>query len=175
MSHRVKCSICGKIFDRDQVQAVRTGARRYAHATCDPTNEDLVPLNKPEEDPDLVKLKIYINDKFGESANWAQINRQIKLYTIENNYSLSGILKSLVYFYDIKKNSINKSNGAIGIVPFVYQDAFNYYLNLYLAQHQNEEKDIKTIIKKVREITIPLPKVIEKKRFFNLDDEVADE
>lgn len=175
MSHRVKCSICGETFDRDLVQAVRTGARRYAHATCDPTNKDLVPLNKPEEDLDLVKLKTYINDKFGKTANWAQINRQLKIYTTENNYSLSGILKSLIYFYDIKKNPIDKSNGALGIVPFVYQDAYNYYLNLFIAQHQNEEKDIQAIVTKVREITIPLPKIIEKKRFFNLDDEVTDE
>ena len=171
MSHYVICSKCGSKFDRDKVQAVRTGARRYAHATCDPTNTDFVPLLVKEEDPELTKLKNYINQKFGKNANWAQINRQIKIYTTENNYSLSGILKSLVYFYDVKNNSIDKSNGAIGIVPFVYQDAYNYYYSLFVAQSQNQQKDVSKIVSKVKEIIIPLPQINLPKRLFNLDDD----
>ena len=42
--HKVKCIICGQSFDRDKVQAVRVGARRYAHQTCDPNNTNLEPL-----------------------------------------------------------------------------------------------------------------------------------
>lgn len=171
MSHYVICSKCGSKFDRDKVQAVRTGTRRYAHATCDPTNTDFVPLLVKEEDPELTKLKDYINQKFGKNANWAQINRQIKIYTTENNYSLSGILKSLVYFYDVKNNSIDKSNGAIGIVPFVYQDAYNYYYSLFIAQSQNQQKDVSKIVSKVKEIIIPLPQINLPKRLFNLDDD----
>ena len=60
MAHYVICSICGKKFNRDVVQAVRTGSRRYAHASCDPDNKDLVPLEQKEEDPDLIKLKIIL-------------------------------------------------------------------------------------------------------------------
>jgi len=178
MSHYVICSICGKKFNRDVVQAVRIGARRYAHATCAPDNKDLVPLVKNEEDPDLTKLKDFINQLYGKEANWAQINRQIKIYTTENNYSYSGILKSLVYFYQVKGNSIEKSNGAIGIVPFVYQDAYNYYYSLFLAQNQNEKKDIKSFVTKVKEITIPLPKINLPKRLFKFldnDEEVLDD
>lgn len=171
MAHYVICSICGKKFNRDVVQAVRTGARRYAHVECDKDNKDLVPLEQKAEDPDLIELKNYINKKFGKSANWAQINRQIKIYTTENNYSLSGILKSLVYFYDIKNNPIEKANGAIGIVPFVYNDAYNYYFSLFVAQTANEEKNIQKIISKTKEITICPPQITLPKRFFNLNDE----
>ena len=172
MSHLVKCSICGAQFDRDKVQAVRTGARRYAHATCDPNNKDFVPLAEGKtEDPDLTKLNDYINQLFGSSANWAQIKRQIKIYTTENKYSYSGIMKSLIYFYQVKGNSIDKANGALGIVPFVYQDAYNYYYSLFIAKNQNITKDIIDITSKVKEITIPIPTIVEKKRFFNLDDD----
>ena len=169
--HLVKCSICGEMFDRGSIQAVRTSARRYAHATCDPDNKDFVPLEVKTEDPDLTKLKEFINELYGKEANWALINKQIKTYTVENNYSYSGILKSLVYFYKIKGNSVDKSNGGIGIVPYTYQAAYNYYYNLFLAQNQNEKKDVKAIINKVKEITIPLPKIFLPKRLFNLDDE----
>ena len=175
MAHYVICSVCGKKFNRDVVQAVKTGARRYAHASCDPNNKNLVPLEQKEEDPDLIKLKDYINQKFGKSANWAQINRQIRIYTTENNYSLSGILKSLIYFYEVKGNSIEKSNGALGIVPFVYNDAYNYYYSLFVAQSQNQQKDVVKIISKVKEVTIPLPTIKLPKRFFNLDDDEEEE
>ena len=98
--HMVKCSICGQMFNRDEVQAVKTSARRYAHATCDPNNTDFVPL-VTIEDSDLIKLKDFINQLYGKNANWALINKQIRTFTTENHYSLSGILKSLVYFYQV--------------------------------------------------------------------------
>ena len=34
LAHIVKCSICGKSFDRDKEPFVKTGGRRYAHASC---------------------------------------------------------------------------------------------------------------------------------------------
>ena len=36
MAHKVKCYYCGKEFDRDKEEAVKVGARRYAHKTCSP-------------------------------------------------------------------------------------------------------------------------------------------
>ena len=114
MSHMVKCSVCGQTFNRDLIQAVRTSARRYAHQSCDPNNQDLVPLEIKQEDSDLVKLKEYISSKYGDKARWTLINKQIKDY-LAKGYSLSGILKSLIWFYDIKGNNIDKSNGGIGM------------------------------------------------------------
>ena len=176
MAHYVICSICGKRFDRDTIQAVKTGARRYAHASCDPNNKDLVPLIiKETEDPDYIKLMDYIKQLFGNSANYAQIKRQLKIYINDNHYSYSGILKSLVYFYQIKGNSIEKANGALGIVPFIYQDAYNYYYDLFLAQSRNEKKDFSEICTKTKEITIQPPKRPVKKRFFNFLNEVTED
>lgn len=168
MAHLVKCSICGEKFDRDLVQAVRTGARRYAHATCDPSNKDLVPLvKKPGQDPDMVKLREYITNKYGDKARWPLINKQIKDY-VAKGYSVSGILKSLVYFYDVKGNSIDGSNGGIGIVDYTYQDAYNYYLNLFLAQQANQNK---TLLNQIKEIIIKPPqKLGTKQKLFDLGE-----
>lgn len=179
MSHLVICTKCGKRFDRDSVQAVKTSARRYAHAECDPDNKDFVPLvikekkkkktTEKAEDPDRKALFDYIKKVYGQNANYALINKQIKEYQNEYNYTLSGILKSLVYWYDVKANSPDQSNGGIGIVPFIYQQAYNYYYSLFVAKNQNKNKNIKQIISKVREVVIPLPKVREKKRMFNVE------
>ena len=173
MSHVVICKICGRQFDRDKIQAVKCGARRYAHYECKPDGE-LMPL--PQKDPDLTALENYIEKLLGKEANKARINKQIKEYVTEHNYTYSGILKSLVYFYEVKGNSIDKANGGIGIVPFVYQDAYNYYYDLFLAKNRNDNKNVKEITSKVREIMIKPPSRPVKKRFFKiLDEEVNNE
>jgi hypothetical protein len=171
--HMVKCPKCGKTFDTNIEQAVKVSARRYGHASCYPDNKDFVPMAESQVDPDLIKLKEYISQKYGKNANWALINKQIKQFQKEQQYSLSGILKSLVYFYDVQSHTIDESNGGIGIVPYVYQQAYNYYYSLFVAKSLNENKDVKGIVEKVREITIPVPEIKEKKRFFNIaEDEV---
>ncbi len=173
MAHYVICKVCGERFDRDTVQAVKAGARRYAHQKCLPDGE-IVPL--PQKDQDLTQLEEYIEKLLGKEYNRARVKKQIKDFVEENHYSYSGILKSLVYFYEVKGNSIEKANGGIGIVPFVYQDAYNYYYDLFLAKSRNEQKDIGEITSKVREIIIRPPERPVTKRFFNfLDDEVEDE
>ena len=92
----------------------------------------------------------------------------IKKYKEENGYSYSGILKSLVYFYDVKHNSKEKANNSIGIVPFCYQDAYNYYYSLFLAQQATQDK---TLITKVKEIIIKPPKMRgTKQQFFDLGE-----
>lgn len=171
MAHMVKCTVCGESFDRDKVQAVKSGARRYAHYTCLPEGE-LVPLPNAVVDQDLVDLENYIKNLLGDDYNPARVKKQIKDYKNEYNYSYSGMLKALVWFYEVKGNSIEKANGGIGILPFVYQDAYNYYYSLYLAQLVNEEKDVNQYKTKVREIVIKSPSVAEKPvRLFDLGED----
>lgn len=161
--HEVKCKICGIKFDLNQEQGVKCGARRYAHFDCFPEGE-LVPMEKAQ-DPDLQQLKSYISELFNKKANWAIIMKQIKDYKETKGYSYSGILKSLVFFYNIKNNPIEKANGNIAIVPYVYQQAYDYYYNLFMAQKANQNKTLTTEIK---EITIKPPSMERKK--YNLFD-----
>ena len=164
-----KCAICGKEFDRNAIQAVRHGARRYSHWACEPDGE-LVPMEKKDED--LQKLLEYINILFKGQQNQAKVNQSIKKFHSEFGYSYSGIQKALYYFYEIKHNSIDKANGGISIVPFVYKDAYNYYYDLFMAQQRNENK--KPFIEKVREIIIKPPKVEKPVKLFDLDKELDD-
>ena len=157
MSHLVKCAICQKMFDRDVIQAVKHGSRRYSHYDCEPEGE-IVPLpkkkEKTEEEQQLDELKKYISLKYGNKANWVLITKQIKDFHENKKYSYSGMLKSLIYFYDVKNNSVEKSNGGIGIIDYMYNDAYNYYLGIFMAQ-QKTNVDFNPVIK---EYTIPLPK-----------------
>ena len=56
----------------------------------------------------------------------ARIRKQIKQYREEYNYTYSGIRKALIYHYEIKGGDKSKANGGIGIVPYVYENAYNY-------------------------------------------------
>ena len=163
------CKSCGKQFDRNAEQAVIAGPRRYAHQKCLPTGE-LVPMENPI-DPELDKLNNYIINLLGKDYNAARVKKQIKDFK-EQGMSYSGMLKSLIYFYEVKGNSKEKANGGIGIVPFVYKDAYNYYYDLFMAQQRNENK--KPFIERVREIIIKPPKVEKPVKLFDLDKELGD-
>lgn len=180
MAHPVICVKCGQQFDRDKEQAVKVGGRRYAHYKCEP-NGELVPLPQPKqekekkevstEDEDLKKLKTYIEHLYGaNNVRWPLVMKQIQQYKKEYAYTYSGMLKSLVWFYEIKGNHIELSKG-VGIIPYAYQDAYNYYYSLFVAQSRNEKKDFQQITSKVREITIKSPEVKKKEKFFNQDGE----
>ena len=106
-----------------------------------------------------------------------RIRKQINQYVSEYNYSYTGILKALKYFYEIKKNSLEKSQNGIGIVPYIYNDAYNYYYALWLAQQKNENKELINKAYKTEEIHIPIPqrKIKKRKLFSFLDEEEKSE
>jgi starvation-inducible outer membrane lipoprotein len=81
--------------------------------------------------------------------------------------------KALAYFYEVKKNSTEKANGGIGIIPYVYNNAYNYYYNIWMANQTNNAKPIEQYQPQERVIKIPPPKRVEKKKklFSFLDEE----
>ena len=169
MAHIVKCPLCGKSFDRDKVPYVQVSARRYAHKECSMSEDE----RTKQEELDKQELHAYIMKLFRMDYVDARIQKQIKKYVEENNYTYSGIKKALVYFFEVKGNSIEKANGGIGIVPYVYQHAYNYYYSLWLAQQKNENKVVKEYVPIVKEIVIPVPerKVRKRPLFSFLDEE----
>ena len=130
-------------------------------------------MNK--EDLDKMKLEQYINKLFHTDYVDPRIQKQIKNYIKEYNFTYSGILKSLVYFYEVKQNPVEKSNDGIGIVPWVYKQAFNYYYAIWLAQQKNTNKTVENYIPKETEIIIPQPKPKpHKKHLFSFLDDKED-
>ena len=104
----------------------------------------------------------------------ARIQKQINEFLSKYNYTYSGMLKALIYFYEIKNNSIANANGGIGIIPYIYDDAYRYYYNLWLIEQSYTNKDISNYIPKKETITIVSPdrKTSIKKPFnFLMEDE----
>jgi hypothetical protein len=167
--HIVKCAICGMSFDANVEPFVKVSSRRYAHQKCSENKEE----NLSQIEKDKEALDQYIMKLFNITYIDPRIRKQIKQYIEEYHYTYSGVLKALIYHYEIKGGDIDKANGALGIVPYVYQKAYNYYYSLWEAQQKNKEKIIEYYVPKVKEIIIPAPerKVKKRKNFSFLDEE----
>lgn len=167
----VKCLYCGEQFDRNSkdIEFIKIKTR-YAHKSC--ADAKVQALSK--EELDKKELMDYIKQLYGTTANWARIQQQLKqmMSDTERHYTYSGIRKTLVYWYEIKKQDVSKSMGAIGIVPHIYQQALDYYYALYLAQLANENKDIQNYNRKVITFEINIPqREVKPIKLFDMEDD----
>ena len=161
----VKCLYCGKYFDRIKEPNIQLG-RRYAHESCY-NEQDAEFLKQQKAEHDFFE---YIKLLYGEDYNYISIKKQAENYIKQYDFTYSGMLKSLKWFYEIKGADKNSSNGRIGIIPYIYKDAKKYYYNLYLAQERN--KDVKDYRLEVKEIVIASPRMyVAPPKLFDLGDE----
>jgi hypothetical protein len=165
--HYVICPYCNEKFDRDTEPFVQINARRYAHKEC----ADKYGEQKTQDELDLEKLEKYIMRLFGDNYINAKIRKQLRDYKKDYGYSYSGMLKSLIYWYEVKDEDIEKANHGIGIIPYIYDTARQYYYNLYLIKLSNEDRDINDFQQKEKIIEIFSPEIQRKKiRLFDLDE-----
>ncbi len=161
----VKCLYCGEQFDRLSEPCVKLG-RRYAHQKCYEAQDD-EELKKQKEQADFFN---YIKEIYGSDYNFVAISKQAENYVKQYGFTYSGMLKSLKWFYEVMHNDKESSNGKIGIIPYIYEDAKKYYYNLYVAQQKN--KDINNYTLEVKEIVIASPRVyVAPPKLFDLGDE----
>ncbi len=148
------------VFDRDKVPFKQISERRYAHLTCALAAEN----EKSQAEKDKEDLEKYIMELLEEEYISPRVRKQMNSYVDEYNFTYSGMKKALVYFYEVKGNDKSKAKGGIGIIPYVYRDAYNYYYSLWLANQKNEHKVITDYKPVVREVRIPPPQLKPRKR-----------
>lgn len=164
--HKVICYYCGETFDRDAEPFVQVTARRYAHAKCSPK------IEISQQERDYNNLIAYIKKLFNVQVVLPIVIKQIKEYHQNYGYSYSGIQKSLYWFYELKGNSVAKANNQLGIVPYIYSDACDYFYHLYLGEIASRETIEMPAPKK---ITIKSPTCTPekiKREMFNLEVDI---
>ena len=172
-AHLVKCLYCGKMIDAQpegkDIVWTKPRVNRYAHVKC---GDEVTEKDKKEED-DFDELYRYVSQEQGKNFNFVQFKKVVDKWKKDYDYSYSGMLKSLQYFYEVKKNSKEKFKaGSLGIIPFCYVQAYNYYYNLYLASQRAGTGDYKP---PQREIIIDAPKIkVHPPKLFNMEDEDAE-
>lgn len=163
---KCKCIYCKGEFDRDKLPYVEVSNRRYAHKECADKNV----ISKDQNEKDYEELVNYIEKLFGVGYVNAKIAKQIRDYRVQYGYTFNGILGTLVYWYEVKQAPLDKANGGIGIVPYIYDQAKEYYMKIHQANSLNE--GIKNYKAKVIEITIAPPeREVRQPRLFNIEEE----
>lgn len=172
MAHIVTCIYCKKKFDRDKFPFVQISQRRYAHKECSAANDEKL----KQEEADKIALENYIMKLLGEEYITPRVRKQMNTYIEQYQYTYSGMRKALIYFYEVKGNSVEKANGGIGIIPYVYKDAFNYYYSIWEANQKNEVKLIEEYVPEEQIIHISPPeRKIKKRKLFSFLDKGEDE
>lgn len=166
--HNVKCLYCQHNFDADIEPYVKVG-RRYSHAEC----SEKYAAQQTQEELDKQALDLYIMNLFDTDYVEPRTKALIKTYINTYHYTYAGILKALKYWYEVKKNTTEKSNGSIGIVQYIYNESQKYFLALWNAQQQNKNKDMNEYKPKDVLIKIKSPerKIKKKNKFSILEDE----
>ena len=137
---------------------------RYVHKRCN----EIHPIDDKE------KLSLYIIKLYNLKDDYVLPKYMLQLSNFEKqyNFTYSGMLKALKYWYEVKKNPVNNTYG-MGIIPHIYKQAYDYYYNLWLADEQNKKKNLNEYVPKdiVIQITPPQRDVPKRKLFTFLDEE----
>ena len=173
--HMVKCLFCGKQFDAKEEEKdivwYKPRSNRYAHIECGKQKD----AEKTQEEKDYDKLYHYVKDNQKENFDYIRFKKVVDAWKKDYNFTYNGMYYSLIYFYEVKNNSkIKLQEGSIGIIPFVYNDAKNYYYNIYVASQRAGTGDYNANKREVIEIDPPVARVNPPK-LFDLDMEDEDE
>jgi hypothetical protein len=169
IAHIVICPYCKLKFDADKEEYIKPNSQRYAHKKC----YEEACANQKKEETDRDKVIEYIRQLFGNQNINPRVWKQLKQYTEEYHYTYKGILNALIYAFEVRKNDVSKARGGVGIVPYVYQDANQYFTDIEKSNQKNEEiLQQQNTRYKIVEVYIPVPeRRPARKRKFNFIDE----
>lgn len=90
-------------------------------------------------DDEMVKLTQYICKLFNIKRINPLMSEQISTFTKTNGYTLSGIRASLYYFFEMEEREVGEDVKGIGIVPFVYDEARQFFEGLAKVKEKNKK------------------------------------
>ena len=176
MAHIVKCRLCKKQFDTEQEPFILVGQKSYYHKDCyDQWIKTRNTATTTNNDEDFWKESVidYLYRDIKMSMDFQKIESQwVNFLKPEKKMTPKGIYFALKYFFEVAHGSKEKSQGGIGIVPSIYNDAAEYWVNL----ENRKAGTIDAIIEQIREraarpVQIVVPQKQQKKKTkFNLDE-----
>lgn len=166
--HRFKCPYCEQYFDADKEEWVQVNTRRKAHKACAEKEKEHRLTTQSTRDA----LLDYINELYKKNninPNWPMIQKQIKKYVEGNKWTYSGIKRTLIYCYEVKKIDIRNCEGDIRAVTIYYPEAYKYYEKIFITNKKNEQiaSSYKNVI---QEVKIKSQKPNRKIKLFDIGD-----
>ena len=163
----VKCKFCGESFDRNNPKNEFVKIKnRYAHKKCYEA-QDAATLQEQEDWGNLIE---YTSSLLGEDFNFIKTQKLLDKYKEDYHFSYSGMLKALKWFYEIQHGSKDNAHGAVGILPYIYEDAYKYYFEIYQKQQRNAAAAPYQLT--VQTVSIPSPRMyVAPPRLFDLGED----
>ena len=184
MAANVMCRVCKQRFDREKllkdVDWVMPSKNYYYHKGC---YESWI--------SDKGNIKATLQDEEWIAYIWDYLKRDLKIsfdyrkcesqrahFVKNKHYTNKGIFFALKYFYEVMGGKSDKSEGGIGIIPYIYADSTAYWQEKYMRQ-----KEVLELIEKQmeerrnREVVVmrPRSKRPEWKNSFALIEELGDD
>lgn len=162
MASNVLCRYCGNRFEKDEIDInyIKNG-NLYYHKDCY--------QKKQNEETDREKIHNYCKELFGSSYSKKKIDLQIKKM-LDDGKSLKGIYTTLHYWYEVKDGDVEKANGGIGIVDYVYEECQQWFNQKYKNMKLNAGVDFELMLPKEQTFITVHRQPIKKPKRVNLFD-----
>lgn len=162
LKNRRVCLFCNEDIDIRSEKYTLVG-NRYAHTSCykEGASEEIEAINA---------LYDYLAKEICIKVDYMKMKSQRKNFLKQNKSATDeGILNTLKYFYGIQKAPATKAQGGIGIVPYLYEEAQEYYKNV-----DKKKEEIKNGIEKQLDldkviVRITKPEKQKEKEYIDLD------
>lgn len=136
MANIKKCRICHGEIDIDKEKDwILPSKGYYYHKFCYESFAKKKGAIKEgdmsvELEDDLWKAAIYeyFKKDLKISLNYVKFLNQWNSY-LKKNMTAKGIYFAVRYFYEVQKGDVSKSEGGIGIIPFIYNESAEYWCN----------------------------------------------
>lgn len=142
----VICQKCREKFSRSKHEYEKT-SKGFFHKKCY--------LDQEKEKETRQSIVEYLEKLFPDKVNYPLVYKQIKEFTEKYPYTESGLLGTLHFVVEIKRIGLTP-NGGIGLLPYYYNDAKEYYLKLSKMKNidkvENKEKLVLVRPKKSRKL-----------------------
>lgn len=143
---QVKCYYCKSETNKiEKDKAIRIDDKNF-HPDC------------AQKYLDRKELSATICRIFNLKAPGPRNNALVTKY-LNEGMTYRGMIYSLVYFYEIKRNDKSKANEGIGIIPYIYEEAKKYYnkdkiaeqkAEAALEKNKEEREQLKNITRQVK-------------------------
>lgn len=128
--HIVQCRFCKQKFDAPLAEIddtwVMPSRNWYYHKSCyEEMKKDKL------ETPENWKDRIYdfIAHDLKVSYDYHMCEAQLKKFVEKDKIgTYKGIFFALKYFYEVRKGDWSKGHGGLGIIPYIYEDSRNYWI-----------------------------------------------
>lgn len=182
MAKSVMCRECGGRFNKELLKEnedwIMPSKNWYYHKDCYEAwvtkRSDKKNISSIKNDEEYIRdIFDYLSRDLKVSYDGGKVRSQINNF-IKQGKKAKGILFSLIYFYDIQNGDWNNSNGGIGIVPYIYDDARAYWSEQKERQNDVLEKIEKQMRERRERETITIKRKKETKRWKSHIEEIGE-